>query len=119
MNARVFSALLNQMDISSQPLDATQLIVTDSNFQNAHPLMEATRARVQQNLVPLLEQGVVVVVTGFISANEDGIITTLGRGGSDYTSSILGDALDADEVWTWTDVDGVMSADPRIVPRRG
>lgn len=117
MNARIFSALLNQMEISSQPLDATQLIVTDSNFQNAHPLMEATRARVRQNLVPLLEQGVVVVVTGFISANEDGMITTLGRGGSDYTSSILGDALDADEVWTWTDVDGVMSADPRIVPQ--
>ena len=116
MNARIFSALLNQCGVSSQPMNATQLIVTDSNFQNAHPLMEATRAKVQQNLVPLLEKGIVAVVTGFISANEEGITTTLGRGGSDYTSSILGDALDADEVWTWTDVDGVMSADPRIVP---
>ena len=117
MNARIFSALLNQLGISSQPMNATQLIVTDSNFQNAHPLMDATRANVQRNLVPILEQGIVVVVTGFISANKEGIITTLGRGGSDYTSSILGDALDANEVWTWTDVDGVMSADPRIVPQ--
>ena len=116
MNARVFSALLSQTGILSQPMDATQLIVTDSNFQNAHPLMEATRSKVNQNLVPLLELGIVIVVTGFISANEQGITTTLGRGGSDYTSAILGDALDATEVWTWTDVDGVMSADPRIVP---
>ena len=115
MNARIFSALLNQVEAPSQAMDATHLIVTDSNFQNAHPLMDATRAKVQQNLLPLLQQGLVVVVTGFIGANPDGVITTLGRGGSDYTASILGDALDAGEVWTWTDVDGVMSADPRIV----
>jgi aspartate kinase len=116
LNARIFSALLNQMGTPSLPMDATQLIVTDSNFQNAHPVMDATRAKVIENLVPLLEKGIIVVVTGFIGANEQGITTTLGRGGSDYTSAILGDALDANEVWTWTDVDGVMSADPRIVP---
>ena len=115
LNARIFSALLNQMGTASHPMDATHLIITDSNFQNAHPLMAATRAKVNENLVPLLEKGLIVVVTGFIGANEHGITTTLGRGGSDYTSAILGDALDADEVWTWTDVDGVMSADPRIV----
>jgi len=97
-------------------MDATQLIVTDSNFQNAHPIGEETRKKVQQNLVPLLKQGNIVVVTGFIAANEQGVTITLGRGGSDYTSAILGDALDAAEVWTWTDVDGVLSADPRIVP---
>ena len=116
MNARVFSALLSQMGIPSQPMDATELIVTDSNFQNAHPNMETTRVKTKEILSPLLEQGIVVVITGFIAANEEGITTTLGRGGSDYTASILGDALDADEVWTWTDVDGIMSADPRIVP---
>ena len=115
INARVFSALLNDIGTASQPMDATELIVTDSNFQNAHPIMAATKEKVKDNLIPVLEEGSVVVVTGFIGANEQGITTTLGRGGSDYTAAILGDALDADEVWTWTDVDGVMSADPRIV----
>jgi aspartate kinase len=62
-----------------------------------------------------LEAGIVPVVTGFIGATQDGVTTTLGRGGSDYTAAILGDCLDADEVWTWTDVDGVMTADPRMV----
>jgi len=116
INARIFSGLLRQKGLSSQPMDATQLIVTDNNFQNAHPIMKKTRKKVEQNLVPLLQQGTITVVTGFIAANEQGITITLGRGGSDYTAAILGDALKADEVWTWTDVDGVMSADPRIVP---
>jgi aspartate kinase len=115
LNVRIVSALVNQVGAASQPMDATQMIVTDSNFQNAHPLMDATRAKVNENLVPLLEKGIIVLITGFIGANEQGITTTLGRGGSDYTAAILGDALDADEVWTWTDVDGVMSADPGIV----
>ena len=65
---------------------------------------------------PLLEQGVVPVVTGFIAANQDGIVTTVGRGGSDYTATILGVALKADEVWIWTDVDGIMTTDPKLVP---
>ncbi|MFN2303425.1 MAG: aspartate kinase, partial [Anaerolineales bacterium] len=116
INARIFSALLRQKGLPSQNIDATQLIVTDSNFQNAHPIMEKTRKKVEQNLVPFLKQGKIVVVTGFIAANEQGVTITLGRGGGDYTAAILGDALNADEVWTWTDVNGVMSADPRIVP---
>ena len=66
-------------------------------------------------IVPLLQENVLPVVTGFISGTEDGITTTLGRGGSDYTASILGDCLNASEVWTWTDVDGVMTADPSVV----
>lgn len=116
INARVFSVLLSQLGLASQAMDATDLIVTDNNFQHAHPIMDATRIKVQQNLAPVLAQGIVTVVTGFIAANEQGVTLTLGRGGSDYTAAILGDALDADEVWTWTDVDGVLSADPRIVP---
>lgn len=115
MNARVFSAILRRNGLKSQAVDAMDIIVTDSTFQDAAPQMEETRKKNQENLVPLLEQGIVPVVTGFIAANADGVITTLGRGGSDYTSAILGDALDATEVWTYTDVDGVMSADPRIV----
>lgn len=116
INARTFAAVLRQRGLRSEAIDATQLIVTDDNFQNAAPLMEATRARVAERLSPLLDDGVIPVVTGFIGATEKGITTTLGRGGSDYTAAILGDCVDADEVWTWTDVDGVMTADPRLVP---
>jgi len=67
-------------------------------------------------LRPLLDNGVVPIVTGFIGASPEGVTTTLGRGGSDYSAAILGQALQAGEVWIWTDVDGVMSADPRLVP---
>ena len=67
-------------------------------------------------LIPILEQGRLPVVTGFIGATPEGVTTTLGRGGSDYSAGILGAALPADDVWIWTDVDGVMSADPRLVP---
>ncbi len=116
LNARVFSALLLQKGIKSQPVDATQLIITDASFQQARPIMEKTCQKIRAVLDPLFEQKMVPVVTGFIAATEEGITTTLGRGGSDYTAAILGDCLDADEVWTWTDVDGVMTADPRIVP---
>jgi aspartate kinase len=116
MNARIVAAALNRNGFKSQPIDATELIVTDTNFQNALPLEGITREKIHARLDPLLEEGVVPVVTGFIGATQTGIITTLGRGGSDYTAAILGDCLDAREVWTWTDVDGVMTADPRIVP---
>jgi aspartate kinase len=116
MNARIVAARLRQMGMRSDAVDATELIVTDRRFQQAAPLMDATRARTQARLLPLLEAGVVPVVTGFMGATEDGITTTLGRGGSDYSAAILGVALDADEVWTWTDVDGVLTTDPRIVP---
>ena len=116
INARILAAVLRRRGIKSEAVDATELIVTDDKFQNAVPLMDATRARVADRLIPLLDDGVVPVVTGFIGATEEGVTTTLGRGGSDYTAAILGDCLDADEVWTWTDVDGVMTADPRMVP---
>ena len=116
INARVVSALLRQKGASSEPVDATELIVTDDKFQDAVPLMDITRARVAKRLGPLLDEGTIPVVTGFIGVTEEGVVTTLGRGGSDYTAAILGDCLDAEEVWTWTDVDGVMTADPRMVP---
>ncbi|MBI9044282.1 MAG: aspartate kinase, monofunctional class [Anaerolineaceae bacterium] len=116
MNARVIAALLNQIGVRSQAVDASHLIVTDATFQNAVPLMDKTRKKSRKLLLPLLESGMTPIVTGFIGATEEGFITTLGRGGSDFTSSILGKCLDADEVWTLTDVNGVLSADPRIVP---
>lgn len=116
INARVLAALLRQQGVRSEAVDATKLIVTDETFQNAVPLIEASRSQVAGRLVPMLEDGTIPIVTGFIGATETGTTTTLGRGGSDYSAAILGDCLDADEVWIWTDVDGVMTSDPRIVP---
>jgi aspartate kinase len=91
-------------------------IVTDSNFGEADPLMNYTTHLIQERIFPLLEKGVIPVVTGYIAANQDGIVTTVGRGGSDYTATILGVALGVDEIWIWTDVDGIMTTDPKIVP---
>lgn len=116
INARILAALLRQKGARSEAVDATELIVTDDTYQNAVPLMDVTRERVSSRLGAMLADGVIPVVTGFIAATRSGITTTLGRGGGDYSGAILGDCLDADEVWIWTDVDGVMTADPRIVP---
>ena len=91
-------------------------IVTDSNFGDADPLMNYTAHLIRERLAPLLEKGVIPVVTGYIAANQDGIVTTVGRGGSDYTATILGVALSVDEIWIWTDVEGIMTTDPKIVP---
>ena len=91
-------------------------MVTDAVFGNASPLMEPTRVKARTKLLPHLEQGLLPVITGFNGATADGRPTTLGRGGSDFSASILAAALDAAELWIWTDVDGIMSADPRLVP---
>ena len=90
--------------------------MTDTHFQAANPIADLTRSKTQNRLLPLLDKGVTPVVTGFIGATLDGAITTLGRGGSDFSAAIMGVALDADEVWIWTDVNGVMTTDPRIDP---
>ena len=116
MSVRILAAYLRELGYDSEAIDATELILTDGNFQNAAPQTTATRARAAARLQPLLDAGAIPLVTGFIGATADGVTTTLGRGGSDFSAAILGQALDADEVWIWTDVDGVMSADPRLVP---
>ncbi|MBI4258655.1 MAG: aspartate kinase [Thaumarchaeota archaeon] len=90
-------------------------IVSDENFGDAKPLMNVTKMQVQKRLMPLLEEGILPVVAGFTAVTQHGDITTLGRGGSDNTATILGACLDADEVWIWTDVDGIMTADPKVV----
>lgn len=102
--------------IKAQWVAANDLILTDDNFVSASPLMAETTAQTRGKLQPILDGGAVVVTTGFIGATKKGIITTLGRGGSDYTATIIGAAIDADEVQIWTDVNGVMTTDPRIVP---
>ncbi len=89
-------------------------IVTNSKHRGAHPI-EVTERRIHERLVPLLEVGIVPVVTGYIACNIHNIVTTLGRGGSDFSASIIGSAIDCDEIWIWTDVDGIMTADPKLV----
>ncbi len=116
LSAPLVAGALGEIGARSEAVEATELIVTDSYHGGADPLMNRTRERSEARLLPILEQGVVPVVTGFIGATEDGVLTTLGRGGSDYSATILGAALSADEIIIWTDVDGVLTADPRLVP---
>lgn len=116
MSVRQLAAILTAHSLPAQAMDATSLIVTDGRHGAASPLVEPTAQAAQTGLNPILAQGKVPVVTGFIAASEQGVPTTLGRGGSDYSATILGRAIEADEVWIWTDVNGVMTADPRIVP---
>ena len=97
-------------------MNAAELIVTDAVFGNASPLMEHTSERSRRVIEPLLRRGIIPVVTGFNGSTLDGRPTTLGRGGSDFSASILAAALGAAELWIWTDVDGIMTADPRLVP---
>jgi bifunctional aspartokinase / homoserine dehydrogenase 1 len=115
LSAPLVAAALAERGVATQAIEATKLVVTDSCHGGADPLMDLTRERCQSGLRPLLDQGIVPVVTGFIGATADGVLTTLGRGGSDYSATILGAALNADEVIIWTDVDGLQTADPRLV----
>jgi aspartate kinase len=116
INAQIIAAVLRNNGTPAQAVEASECIITDRTFQNAAPDMQHSREKIQSTLSPLFQQNLVPVVTGFLAATPEGVITTLGRGGSDYTAAILADCLDADEVWIWTDVDGVLSADPRVVP---
>jgi aspartokinase/homoserine dehydrogenase 1 len=116
LSAPLVAAALTECGVKSEAIEATELIVTDSCHGAADPLMDLTRKRCEARLRPLLREAMIPVVTGFIGATADGMLTTLGRGGSDYSATILGAALNADEVIIWTDVDGLMTADPRLVP---
>jgi aspartate kinase len=112
----LIAAHLRSNNINAEPIEATELIVTDDHYQAANPIGDLTRSATQARLKPLLEANVVPIVTGFIGATRQGVVTTLGRGGSDFSAALLGVAMDANEVWIWTDVNGVMTTDPRIVP---
>src|SRR5262249_48906108 len=103
--------------IPAKAVNGSDVIVTDAVFGSATPLMDETRKKAEQMLRPMLQEGTLPVVTGFNGATSDGRPTTLGRGGSDFSASILAAAVDAVELWIWTDVDGIMSADPRSVPK--
>jgi len=116
LSALLMAACLETQGMRAEAVNAAGIVVTDAVFGNASPLMGPTREGAQRRLVPLIEAGVLPVVTGFNGATADGRPTTLGRGGSDFSASTLASALDASELWIWTDVDGIMTADPRLVP---
>ena len=116
LSALMLAEYLESKGIPARAINGADVIVTDAVFGNATPIMEATRKKAQEAVKPLLDAGTIPVVTGFNGATSDGRPTTLGRGGSDFSASILAAALDAAELWIWTDVDGIMSADPRLVP---
>jgi aspartate kinase len=116
LSALLVSESLKAEGTPSSIVNAAEIVVTDAVFGNASPLMEPTREKARARLFQELDKKRLPVVTGFNGATADGRPTTLGRGGSDFSASILAAALDASELWIWTDVDGIMSADPRLVP---
>ncbi len=114
--APIFSYVLKSIGINSLHLTGYEAgIVTDSNFGRANPIWEKTKVLVRERVEKYLKDRI-PVITGYIAADEKGRITTLGRGGSDYTATIIGSCLDADEIWLFKDVKGLMTADPKIIP---
>jgi len=115
-SARLLASALRESGFNAEAVEATEVIVTDNHSGRAEPMIPETRERATARLAPLLAKRSIPVVTGFIGATVDGRLTTLGRGGSDYSATILGAALDANEIIIWTDVDGVLTVDPKLVP---
>lgn len=115
LSVHLVTAEIKEQGIQANAVSATELIVTDFNFQDARPILDESTKKVKKILPNLLKRNIIPVVTGFIGTTGNGDITTLGRGGSDYTATILGYCLNADAVWIWKDVDGVMTADPKMV----
>lgn len=112
LSARLFAAALERLGVAAVPVASSDFVLTCDTFQNAQPSMEATRRRGQDVLLPLLQAGIVPVVTGFIGATADGRITTLGRNSSDFSGAIIAHVVDAEELVIWTDVDGIYTANP-------
>jgi aspartate kinase len=116
LSAGILAAALRERGVRAEALSATELIVTDDKHGGATPLMDPTQHCLQQRINPLVERGVLPVVTGYIGATENGAATTLGRGGSDFSAAVIGAGLNVDEVRIWSDVDGILTADPSLVP---
>jgi len=117
LSSSILAAALRERGLRAQAVSATELLVTDDQFGAATPSMDLTRQQLLQRIKPMAERDVVPVITGYIGATEEGVTTTLGRGGSDFSAALIGAGLDADEVWIWSDVDGILTADPNLVPQ--
>jgi len=116
VSSRIVAAAFRERSIDSTHVDARDILITDSHFQKAVPQDALIEKRAAEKLRPLILQGKVPVMGGFIASNEAGITTTLGRGGSDFTGALIGGALQAEAIEIWTDVDGIMTTDPRVCP---
>ncbi len=116
-SSRIIAAAFSERGIDSAHVDARDIVITDSTYQKAVPQDALLDKRAAEKLRPLVAEGKVPVMGGFIGSNEAGITTTLGRGGSDFTGALIGGALQADAIEIWTDVDGIMTTDPRVLPR--
>ena len=116
LSTPIISYALNSAGLKSNYLNGKEVgILTNSHFGDAKPLMDTTKLRIHHKIEPLLREKTIPVVTGFIGCDQNGNITTIGRGGSDYTATIIAAGINADEVWLWSDIDGLMTADPKIV----
>lgn len=116
LSSILVATMITQLGVRSVPVESDSYLITDGIFDGATPLMDESRRKAQEVFAPIFAERAIPVVTGFFGASEAGVVTTLGRGGSDYAATILAALLNADEVFIWTDVDGVLSADPRLVP---
>jgi aspartate kinase len=116
LSSRMVAAALTSHGLLATFIDARRTVVTDAEFTAAAPLLAETTASLMTNVDPSLAAGRVPVMGGFVGATKEGVTTTLGRGGSDYSAAIIGACLGAGEIQIWTDVDGMLTADPRIVP---
>ena len=116
LSIKLVSSAINDLGIKSIPLTGKEVgIVTDSNFGESKPLMDTTKLRVSKTIDALLLKKTIPVVGGFVGADQHGHVTTFGRGGSDYSATTIGSCIKADEIWLMSDVDGLMTADPKIV----
>ncbi|WP_420238845.1 lysine-sensitive aspartokinase 3 [Telmatobacter bradus] len=116
LSSRIVTAAFRELGLNAAHVDARQIVITDSQFQKAVPNDVLIEKKAEEILRPLAKEGKVPVMGGFIASNEGGITTTLGRGGSDFTGALVGGALTAEAIEIWTDVDGIMTTDPRICP---
>jgi aspartate kinase len=116
LSSAVLAEALRFAGIAAGHVDCRRVLVTDDRFTRAQPLYDETDARMQEALLPLVDSGRVAVLGGYVGATRDGVTTTLGYEGSDFSAAIVGAALGAAEVQIWTDVDGILSADPNLVP---
>src|SRR5579872_3388802 len=116
LSSKIVAAAFSAHGLNCAHVDSRDVLVTDGIFMQATPQYEETNARLQTKVKPLLDAGQVPVMGGFIGANRTGITTTIGRGGSDFSAAIFGAGLGAERIEIWTDVDGILTTDPRICP---
>lgn len=115
LSTLILAQVLENQGIPSQLMDARECVITDDNYTKAAPIFDLTDDAIVKHLKPVIKAGKVPVFQGFIGRTREGITTTIGRGGSDYSAAIVGAALDAEDIQIWTDVDGIMTTDPRMV----